>query len=274
MIGVSEYVILLLVMTSGVKLPPRWTIMRSSRSLLVLVIAIGALISATASPGVVQAVCFEASLVSQVEADGMHLQITLTQWSWSTYCWPNELAGVDVYRRALGTTCGPLVLVTDEPIPWTGLPAEGEPFAFGEIVDSGVEGNTAYEYVARAVDAQRKAVAGNPDAVIGYASTGEALIGHGYLVATPDCGISFIQWIDTCEDACFPRPFVGSPVPADVSPYFNSETSLRIYGEFNGVSPSFCNVHWPRVFISRVEVSSCIVAVQPVTWGNVKSVYQ
>lgn len=243
------------------------------RGLFIIGIVICTLLSAVPADAV-ESVCFEGSLVSSMEFDGLHVQVSLTQWAWSSYCWTNELAGVDLYRRGLGISCGPLVLVTDEPIPWTGLPAEGVPFVLGEVVDDGVEENMAYEYVLRAVDAQRNAVAGNVDAVVGYVSTGEALIGRGILVAGPDCGISSIQWIDGCAGECFPKPFVDSPVPSDVLPYFNSGTTLSIYGEFDGVSPSFCNVHWPRAIISRVEESACIVPAQPMTWGAVKVIYQ
>jgi hypothetical protein len=246
--------------------------MRLFPGLPILVAVVGALLLATAGP--TQAVCFEGSLVTQMEADGFHVQITLTQSSWSTQCWPSEPVGVDVYRRELGATCGPLLLVTGEPLPWVALPGEGQPVVLGEIVDESAATNTAYEYVARAVDAQRGAIPGDPDAVLGYATAGEAMIGLGELVAAPDCGVSFVQWIASCDGACFPNPFVGSPVPAEVLPYFNSGATLRIYGEFDGISPTLCNVHLPRVLITRVEEGTCVVPVQPTTWGAVKSVYQ
>jgi hypothetical protein len=241
-------------------------------NLLMLVIAMGALLPATVFAATSDYVCFESTLDTHTEADGFHVQITLSWWDWAN-CWGSEPAGVDVYRRALGSVCDPEVLVTDEPLPWTGLLPYGDPVVLGEVVDATAVANTAYEYVARAVDAERNPVPGDDDAVLGYASAGEALIGHGTLVAEPDCGISSILWLDACAGACYPRPYVGS-LPAEATPYVNSETELRVYGEFNGLSESFCNVHWPRVLVSRVEPGLCTVAVEPVTWGVIKSLYQ
>jgi len=246
--------------------------MRNILHPLVLLIALCALLPAAASAGTANVVCFHGELTSSMEADGLHVQITVVWWDWDN-CWLTEPLFVDVYRRALGSTCTPLVLLTDQPLQWPAVPQGGGPVALGEVVDGDAVANTAYEYIVRAVGANRDPIAGDDDVVVGYASDGDALVGHGTLVAGPDCGMSSVSSLNPCQDACFPFANVGS-YPAEVNAYFNTDTELLVYGHFDAVWAYLCNVHIPRVTISSVTPSPCILAVEPASWGAVKSIYR
>jgi hypothetical protein len=239
---------------------------------LVLLITLVAVPPVTASAGTSDATCFHGSLTSSVEPDGLHIQITLTWWGWGN-CWGTEPAVVDVYRRALGATCDPMVLLTDQPLLWPGVTQSEGPAELGEVVDGGAVAGTAYEYILRAVDAGRNPIPGDDDVVLGYASEGDALISHGTLVAMPDCGISSISFLDPCPDACFPQFNVAS-YAVEVGAYFNTDTELLVYGQFDTEWAYLCNFYVPRVVISSVTPSLCVVAVEATTWGVVKTLYR
>jgi hypothetical protein len=247
--------------------------MRFPHTPLLLPIVICALLPAAAFAGTAGPNCFESEVAAQMESDGLHVQITLTNWDWG-FCWIADPAGVDVYRKTMGyLSCGALVRVTDEPLPWTGLGDVDQPIVLGEFVDASAEANTAYEYVGRPVDAERNALPGENDIVLGYASAGEALIGHGRLSSSTGC-TSQDAWIDLCEQECFGSPFINS-APAEVWSHFNDGVTYSVYGEFTGLSEyRFCNLRYPVATITRVVPGLCIVATEPVSWGVVKSKYR
>jgi hypothetical protein len=242
-------------------------------SVILLTVIIGVLSLATAVEAQTQDVCFLTLLDGQLQTDGLHLQVTITAWGWTTYCWTDNFVGVDVFRRTLGSQCGPPVRITEEPLPWNHQAVFDEPFVLADIVDTGVTANTAYQYEAVAVDAQRNPVPGNSEVILGFASTGVALIGHGILTRGPDCGISSVDMFSPCAGQCYASALAFS-VPPEAVPYFNSGTPLLIYGEFDGTFGGFCNSYIPVVNVSSVEESPCVVGVTPTTWGAVKMIYR
>lgn len=213
--------------------------------------------------------CFGPSLTGEYTGGEMHLELALINYGggfYSTHCWTG-VAGVDVYRRTVGSQCGPEVLIASG-LAWTNAPLFGQSYVYAEIVDASVEANTAYEYTARAVGA-----AGNDDAVLGYVSTGPSLICRGTLSQSPDCGISMLSWVTTCITDCFSFAYLGS-YPSQAAPYFNTSTTLLVYGEFDGVLTGICNASFPLLNITSVEEAPCTVGVSTSTWGAVKALYR
>jgi hypothetical protein len=235
---------------------------------LVLLIALGVLLSA----GTANAICFHGELTSSMEADGLHVQITLSWWGWDN-CWDPVPVVVDVYRRTLGSECGPMVLLTETPVSWPGLTENSGPVDLDEVIDGDAEAGVAYEYILRAVGAGREPIPGDDDVVVGYTSVGDVLISHGTLVAFPDCGISGISYLNPCGETCFPQYHVPF-YPSEVGQYVNTDTELLVYGHFETEWSYFCNSYVPRAVITSANPGLCVVAVEETTWGVVKSLYR
>lgn len=208
--------------------------------------------------------------VTQYTGGEVHVQVSLIneQGFYNTNCWTGPVYGVLVYRRTIGNTCGEDVLVTTQLLPWNADAGWFEALVSAEVVDAGVEPNTAYEYFARPVSAQP-----NTDCFLAYVSTGPSLICRGTLDQAPDCGISMISNVNACVFDCFNGVMVGT-YPPEAQPYFNTGTILAVYGEFDGWLMGFCNTTVPRLTVTHVEESECIVGVEPATWGAVKARYR
>jgi hypothetical protein len=211
-------------------------------------------------------------------AGGLHLQFSLGEGPGlfhdppSSYCWSTDVVAVDVYRLKIHGPCVALERVTPTPLSWTNQP--GEPHVIADLVDVNVEPNTAYAYVVRPA-----CCADFPAVTIGYASTGVALICRGTLTTDlPWPG----KYINPCDASClvtdpYRRAALVTSRPPEADPYFDTATTLLIYGEFDGLVQDPCNLcnHFlPALKISSVAESDCIVAVEPVTWGAVKAKYR
>jgi hypothetical protein len=212
--------------------------------------------------------CFESSIRT---SDGVHFTVTMAD-GWNTTCWPDQVVGIDIYRRGLGIRCGDDFRITATPLPWTENPIPGNgAYVRAEIIDPTAQPNTAYRYLARAVDAERDPVAGNPDAPMGMATTGEALVAHGRLAMVPaGCTSSEIRIFD-CDAECF-HPYLRVPsVPAEFQHYVDSATQLLIYGEV--ATARDCNFLAPFLRLTRAVPAECVLGIEPVTWSSVKRLY-
>lgn len=210
------------------------------------------------------------SFSSTYSAGALHTQFTLVQgygiYDWTGYSWPTVPVVVEVVRRAISDPCGTETRVTY--LPWN---QQGVPLVTGDIMDTNVEANTSYQYLAYGIDGQGARMA--PIAMIGVASTGFGLLCHGVLSNIADCGVSGVWRAVACYNECAGSLLLES-APPDALPYFNTTTTLAIYGEVAGLSPALCNVVEPWFKITSVVEQSCVVAVEPVTWGAVKAMYK
>jgi hypothetical protein len=199
----------------------------------------------------------------------MHVNVELVQHPgfYNTNCW-NDVVGVFVFRRTVGVTCIEEVQVTPTLLDWNEDAAPLELFVSAQIVDTGVEANRAYQYIARPVG-----FVPNDDCILGYVSTGPALIGRGMLYQAPDCGFSGLSSVGICLPDCFTFGYFND-LPAEGVPYINTGTSLAIYGEFAGVISGVCNASFPVLNITDVEEASCVNAVETMSWGAVKAKYR
>jgi hypothetical protein len=176
----------------------------------------------------------------------------------------NDVVGLDVYRITGGSgPCGERVRVTATPIPWTQADVLDHAFT-----DSGVEPNRLYSYHVEAVDAQRGFIDlrwGWGYSIACWVRTGDVPIGHGVLetVAQPS--------VDPCPLECYG---LGGDVilPPELRSYVDSHIPLFLYG------PNLDCCGHPQfgtaAVITSARRSTCIVAVQPATWGLVKQLYR
>jgi hypothetical protein len=126
----------------------------------------------------------------------------------------------------------------------------------------------------RAVDSNRDPVTANPDVVAGYVTNGEALIGHGTIVAYPRCGYPGTMPVHlACPEECFPA-FVGWHGISLLYPHANTGRSVSVYGEVYTGWDCDTGAFTTLARVTRVEPSLCIVAVEPATWGSVKRLYR
>src|SRR5262245_14754318 len=118
-------------------------------------------------------------LSSSEEAKGLRLRIDFINRHWATAVWSVTPDGVDVYRRTMGFECSAIERINPEPLPWTwhDAPSFGSSMTI-EFIDTTSRAGTAYEYLIRSVPP----IAENSDVVVGHATRGEALIGHGDIV--------------------------------------------------------------------------------------------
>jgi hypothetical protein len=216
---------------------------------------------------------FDGNLIGSAESDGLHLHIQFDENPWCMNYWQVTPAGIDVYRKEVGYRCGKWERLTNEPVAWNWVadPEGGPPMVF-ELVDAAAQSNHAYMYQARAVDANRMAIAEDLDAYLGVATVGIALLGHGTLYAGPGgCGLSYVEGVNECAQECFPPCSLDSG--PDVDPYLNSETPVLLYGVVEDVIYT-CGTNETVLYISSAVPSACIVGVEERTWGEVKSLYR
>lgn len=201
----------------------------------------------------------------------MHVQFTLGPgtgiYGWTGYNWPDIPVVVELWRKETAAPCGAQTQVAF--LSWVNAP--GAAFVTADIMDTGVEPSTTYQYYVTGISAQLGLMA--PDAFIGCASTGVGVLCRGTLATPGDCGISGIPSAIPCDNSCFGNLIVND-VPNEVWPYFNTPTTLVIYGEVNGLVGGICNVGFPAFKITSVVEQSCVTAVEPVTWGAVKAMYR
>jgi hypothetical protein len=214
--------------------------------------------------------CFSVgSFSATYAADGMHVHFTLISdlgiYDWLQACWPATPLLVQVMRRDMSQPCDTETSVTF--IPWAN---QQTPFVTADFLDADVQPNHAYHYFVYGIDGQGGTM---PASGVGNASTGVALICRGTLSGAPDCGVSFVPWITPCDEACLNFLSLTS-WPPEAVPYFNTTTTLEIYGEFDGLGYALCNVVLPAVKITSVVESSCVSAVESSTWGAVKARYR
>jgi hypothetical protein len=213
-------------------------------------------------------------LSSSLEADGLHLQVRFELGGGFGDEWWQPTAGADLYRRTVGVRCGAWERLSAEPIVWNWDESVelGEAHLEFEIVDASTAPGSAYEYQVRAVDPERKPVEENQHVTVGFATHGEALLGHGTLYGGPDCGISYTQQTYPCQGECF--PFLIAGATGDVAQYFNTGTTVLLYGRVTGVLHSFCNSIVPVATFSSARPSQCVVSVRESTWSAAKRLYR
>ena len=227
------------------------------------------------STGVASAdtVFFAVGSYSGTYANGaMHVQFTFVDqlgiYDWLANTWPSDVVAVEVRRCKVSDPWGVQTNVTV--LPWVSQP--GVPYVTADIIDASVEPNTTYQYFAYGITyAQPDRI--EPPAFIGCASTGVGLLCRGTLSNPADCGVSGVPRAVACDASCGGSLFLSS-MPASAVPYFNTPTTLAIYGEYDGLSYALCNVVEPAFKITSVVEASCVSAVEPATWGAVKAMYK
>jgi hypothetical protein len=207
-----------------------------------------------------------------VEGGGLRLQFELHAMPWTFSVWHVTPAGVDVYRRPLTTTSCAWERITDEPVPWT-WDDGAEPRMSFELLDTTAEPGVGYVYLGRAVDENRNQIPENPDASLGAATHGVALIAHGTLYAGPGgCGESWIQMVFTCGSGCLTGGRFGAVAP-EVYAYVNTGTPLLLYGTVSGYMGHCGMSETVFDFASGVPMG-CDLPTKQSTWGHVKSLYR
>jgi hypothetical protein len=200
---------------------------------------------------------------------GIHLQFTLGPfpgiYDWEAFYWPADVSQVMVWRHRLVDPCGVATYVTTAP--WVNQP--DTPFVTVDFVDADVEPNTVYQYLVSGVGGQGLTT----DAAVGDATTGPALLGHGTLSSEADCGVSGVPLFVACDNSCYGGLNLNE-WPSAAEPYFNTPTTLMVYGEYNGLTTVLCNVRFPVFKITSVVEAPCISAVEATTWGTVKAIYR
>ena len=201
------------------------------------------------------------------DGSAMQLRLDLENGLW----WPGTHRGnavaFDVFRRELGYDCGPEVRLTDEPIAW---PTECEAFV-ADLTDPDVSIDTAYEYEARPVDANRNPAgpAGSGqvvDAFRTYGVAGTALLAHGYL----EPGDNFTRFVSTCPGECLAD---GVMLVPEQSEPFDLQRPVLVYGNRAGVT-HYSNGWATTIYGTSVSNAPCLVAVEPTAWGTVKRLYR
>jgi hypothetical protein len=212
---------------------------------------------------------FSVGSFSSTYATGeLHVQFTLIDgygiYAWGGAHWATDPVLVEVVRIKISGPCSDEVNVTF--LPWQPV----SPHVTADIADAAVEPNTTYQYIVYGIDGQGARIG---IAFLGSASTGAGLLCHGTLSFLPDCGVSGVSRVIACDGSCASGIFIKSG-PPEISPYWNTTTTLAIYGEVDGLSGDLCNVIEPAFKITSVVEQPCVSAVEPVTWGAVKAMYR
>ena len=127
--------------------------------------------------------------------------------------WQETPNGVDLYRRLVGIECGAFERISPAPFAWV-WDRENSYYNPMNIdyVDTTTFAGTAYEYMIRAVDSERNPIPTNPDVLVGYATNGDALIGHGTIVTFNLCGYPLDGYVhESCPQQCLPFIEMGRP---------------------------------------------------------------
>lgn len=205
-----------------------------------------------------------------VEAGGLRVQFDVIQMPWVSSVWYVTPAGIEVYRRAVGTLCGAGELITEAPVPWTWDGGANPPMSF-EVLDETAQPGAAYVYLGRAVDASGDAIPENPDAAFGAATHGIALIAHGQLYAGPGgCGESYVQQTFGCGDCYMGGRFTAEPA---VLAHVNTGKPFLLYGVVSGYNGT-CGASEVVMHFSSAIPTNCVVSVQETSWGYIKSLYR
>ena len=209
------------------------------------------------------------SFSAAYEAGALHVQFTLIPglgiYDWLANNWSIDPVVVKLVRIKISGPCDAETIVTY--LPWQ---AES-PFVSSDITDASVEAGTTYEYFVYGVDGHTGAW--SERAFVGSASTGPGFLCRGMLAYNPDCGVSSVSYVITCDNSCADGILIRSS-PPQANPYWNTPTTLAIYGEVEGLSSALCNVVSPMYRITSVVEESCVSATVPATWGSVKAMYR
>jgi len=202
----------------------------------------------------------------------LHLHIEFMDW-WQApgVAWLETPAALDLYRRLVGVQCSDFERLNTEPFPFSWLGGWYNPLDL-DFVDTTTKVGHVYQYMIRAVDANRDPVAANPDVLVGYVTNGEALIGHGTIVSSNRCGYPAPDLVHRpCPEECF--PWLSCGPESDLLPLVDTGQTVRLYGRIEtGYHCEFGFDDYADV--TRAEPSTCIVAVEAMTWGEVKRIYR
>lgn len=197
--------------------------------------------------------------------DGSALQLEI-RILWDGY--RGAAVALDVYRSSYGLLgCGPEVRITDQPVPYPGPPYP----ASVRLTDAGVSPGTGYFYEARLVDARRNPVEQSLP-IFGSATTGVALLAQAKVYFDRYGGLMG-YWLIGCPQACMPEGPLESPLPNDLMPYVDTDTTLLLYGEVVDMVLAY-NFFSPRLRIDHAQPAKCVVEIAPSSWSSVKHLYR
>ena len=221
------------------------------------------LLSGTGSAVLAQDFPDFAYVIGQYDGSALQLEIRILADGYE-----GAAVALDVYRRSFGLQgCSPAVRITDEPIPYPGPPYP----ASLQLTDAGVSPGTGYSYTARLVDAERN-LQEQFIPIWGHVTTGVALLGHGQ-VYFDRFGGSTGHYVFACPRACGPDGPLEQPLPDDLIPYVDTDSSLLLYGEVVGVVLQY-NFFASRLRIDHIRPARCVVDVAPSSWSLVKRLYR
>ncbi len=209
--------------------------------------------------------CFDAYLLATFDGSAMQLRLSLGHRNMGPMTCRGNAVGFDVFRKTLGYQCGIEERVTDEPIAWPAVECNA-PFE-ASFVDPDVTLNTAYEYEARPVDAERNPAVGEQvSPILGFGVAGTAALARGSVFL----GDNFNVIIDPCRGQCFPS---GVVYIAGFNWDEHLGNTVTVYG--SGVSVTYYSNLWVTLLEgTSVSPASCANAVKPMRWGAVKSLYK
>ena len=243
--------------------------MRLAHPLVLVVLSAGLL--ATAPARADTGVFSVGSFSAPYSGGGLHVQFTLVSglgiYGWTGYDWSATPVVVDVWRRKMADPCTAQIHVAF--LPWVNQ--LNTPFVTADIVDATVDPNATYQYFVYGIDAQGGRI--EPAVMLGAASTGIGILSLASLSYVADCGISAILRAISCYNSCDGWLFISS-APPEAAAYYNTTITLAIYGEVDGLSPSFCNIVEPAYKITSIVEESCVTAIRPASWGAVKAMYR
>jgi len=205
---------------------------------------------------------YDAYLLATHDGTAMQLLLSLGQRNFGPGTTRGNAVAFDVFRSTMGHECGPEERVTDQPIAWPVVQGPGN-FEVS-FTDPNVIPNTAYRYEARPVDAARSPAQGMlVSSVWGYGIVGVALLGHGELIPFDN----FTVYVHTCQSECFPDGLVVGTSLMQLG------TTVILYGNRVGLT-SQSNLWYPEFFATSANQAPCLVAVEPVGWSALKSLYK
>ena len=178
----------------------------------------------------------------------LHVGLVETRWM------PTGVAGFDIYRvDAWHPDAGTLVTPSV-------LPRQNGTY---EIVDSGIQNDHLYFYELRSVDAMRQSITVDWGA---YLSVGRALVAEATVVHE-GCD----AYLKSCPGAPFQN---GDPVRGVAPSMVGDGQYYRMYGRIVGPStPMSADV---TTYVDEVVPTECstLIAVEPSTWGHVKTLFR
>jgi len=215
---------------------------------------------------------FSAGVSGTFQGGDLHLRIVFNgSYERATEIWYERPNGIDLYRRVVGIECSGFERISSQPFAFAWDPNHFYNPLNLDYVDAATSAGNAYEYMIRAVDANRNQIAANVDVSVGFVTNGETLIGRGTISTSNLCGYPVDDyWLSGCPEECLPA-FMGHD--AVLAPYANTGQTLSVYGQLlTGVNceGSFTT----HGTVTRLAPSVCLVGVESTTWGKVKHLYR